>query len=147
MELFVASFIFRMIHLLVFILCIIYVFFRSYNNAMEMIYGDKKERSKLVEWLTRNRKPILSILFAFWGMYHLVKTIFGDAIKSEGRLIGLLIDFSPLLISLCVFIYLYLFDLLIRSYYLNKYSEEFRKKFGYEKEVWYGENEQIEKSS
>lgn len=39
----------------------IYVVFSSYNNAMEMIYGENKERSNLVECLTRNRKSILSI--------------------------------------------------------------------------------------
>src|SRR5699024_12019402 len=58
----------------------------------------------------------------------------------EKNLLGALIDYIPIIVSLAtLFGLLYMFSVLIRSYYLYKYSEPFRVKFGYEKEEWYGE--------
>lgn len=36
---------------------------KSYRNVIDMVYGDKKERSALVEWASKNQKAIMGVLF------------------------------------------------------------------------------------
>ncbi|MBY7142361.1 hypothetical protein KFZ56_04475 [Virgibacillus sp. NKC19-3] len=137
-QLFVYFFPLRMVYTVLFSLCITYVFIRSYKNAKEMVFGEKKKRSAIVEWFSRNRKSVLSVLAAIGGLYFLVKTIFPSAGDMETRLMGALIDFAPLFVCLIFLLFLYLNNVVIRSYYLNKYTEEFRLKFGIDKSEWYG---------
>ncbi|MCR1835104.1 hypothetical protein NSA56_11915, partial [Oceanobacillus caeni] len=137
-QLVVYSFPLRMVHTVLFILCFVYVFVQSYQNAKEMVFGEKKKRSAIVEWFSRNQKSVLSVLAGIGGLYYLGKVIFPAAGDLKTRLIGGLIDFLPLLACLTILVFLYLNNVVIRSYYLYKYSEEFRLKFGIDKSKWYG---------
>ncbi|WP_130859145.1 hypothetical protein [Gracilibacillus phocaeensis] len=138
-QLAVYSFPLRMVYTLLFIYCLVYVSIRSYQNAKEMVFGEKKKRSAIVEGFSRNRKTILSVLAGIGGLYYLGKVIFPAAGDLETRLMGGLIDFLPLSACLGILVFLYLNSVVIRSYYLNKYAEEFRIKFGVDKSEWYGE--------
>lgn len=137
-QLIVYSFPLRMVYTVLFIFCLVYVFVRSYQNAKEMVFGEKKKRSAIVEWFSRNKKRVLSVLVGVGGLYFLAKTIFPSAGDMETRMMGALIDFVPLSACLAILGFLYLNSVMIRSYYLNKYSEEFRIKFGVNKDEWYG---------
>ncbi|KNE19962.1 hypothetical protein [Virgibacillus pantothenticus] len=132
----------RLIYTGLFIISYIYIFIRSYQNTKKMVHGTKKKRSALVEWFSRNRKNITSLLIGVGGLYYLSKVIFTEANDLETRIIGSLIDFLPLAVCLVSFSFLYFNSVAIRSYYLYKYSEEFRKKFGFDKKDWYGEKYQ-----
>lgn len=138
-QLFVSNFPLRMIYSILLLGCFIFTFIRSYSNAKRMIYGTKKGRSKLVEWLSRTQKGVIGILFGIGAIYYLGKVIFPSAGDLETRLMGSLVDFFPLAICLVTFTFLYFNSIVIRSFYLNKYSEEFRNKFGVSKRDWYGE--------
>lgn len=138
-QLLVNSFPLRLIYTVLFVGSYIYIFLRSYHNAKEMVYGIKKKRSAFVEWFSRNRKPVTSVLIGFGILYYLKKVIFPEAGDLETRLIGSLIEFAPLGVCLVSFTFLYFNSVAIRSYYLYKYSEEFREKFGIDKKDWYGE--------
>ncbi|API93678.1 MULTISPECIES: hypothetical protein [Virgibacillus] len=138
-QLMVNSYILRMLYSVLFLSGFVFVFFQSYQNAKKMVYGTKKKRSALVEWLSKNRKNVLSILFGFGALYYLTKVISPEVDNLETRIIGSLIEFAPLAVCLIFFTFIYLNSKLIRSYYLYKYSEEFRKKFGIAKKDWYGE--------
>ncbi|WP_040981888.1 hypothetical protein [Oceanobacillus jeddahense] len=137
-QLAVYSFPLRMVYTVLFSLCLVYVFVRSYQNAKEMVFGEKKKRSAIVEWFSRNKKSVLSVLAGVGSLYYLGKVIFPPAGDLETRIIGGLIDFLPLLVCLILLVFLILNSNIIRSYYLNKYSEEFRIKFGVNKSEWYG---------
>lgn len=138
-QLLVYSFPLRMVYTVIFIFCFVYTFVQSYQNAKEMVSGERKKRSAIVEWLSRNRKTVLSVLIGVGGLSYFAKTIFPSAGDMETRLIGALIDFGPLFVSLTLLLFMYFNGVVIRSYYLNKYSEEFRIKFGVDKKDWYGE--------
>ncbi|MBY7142360.1 hypothetical protein KFZ56_04470 [Virgibacillus sp. NKC19-3] len=137
-QLIVYSFPLRMVYTVLFIFCLVYVFVRSYQNAKELVFGEKKKRSTIVEWFSRNKKSVLSVLAAVGSLYYLGKVIFPATGDLETRLMGGLIDFVPLSACLAILGFLYLNSVVIRSYYLNKYSEDFRIKFGVDKSEWYG---------
>ncbi|WP_213396832.1 hypothetical protein [Virgibacillus pantothenticus] len=138
-QLFVNEFWLRMLYTVLFICSIVYVFLRSYHNAKKMVYGTKKKRSAIVEWFSRNRKSVMSILFGVWGIYYLAKVIFPETGDFQTRLYGSLAEFAPLIMCLVFLTFLYLNSVIVRSYYLYRYSEEFRKKFRIAKKDWYGE--------
>ena len=139
-QLFVNNSVLRTIYTILFIVCIIYAFVKGYKNAFAMIYEDKKQRSAIIEWASKHRQAILSVLIAFGGVNYFFKTTNESAQDFEKNLLGALIDYIPIIVSFAtLFGLLYGFSVLIRSYYLYKYSEPFRLKFGYEKEEWYGE--------
>ncbi|SHG92253.1 hypothetical protein [Virgibacillus chiguensis] len=141
-QLFVNEFWLRMLYTVLFISSIVYIFLRSYYNAKKMVYGTKKKRSAIVEWFSRNRKSVMSTLFGVWGIYYLAKVIFPETGDIQTRLYGSLAEFAPLILCLVLFTFLYLNSVVIRSYYLYKYSEQFRQKFGVDKKEWYGEKYQ-----
>src|SRR5699024_10292966 len=58
----------RTIYTILFIVCIIYAFVKRYKNAFAMIYEDKKKRSAIIEWASKHRQAILSVLIAFGGV-------------------------------------------------------------------------------
>lgn len=106
---------------------------------MEMVYGTKKNRSAIVEWAGANKKMIIGLLFGIWGAGQIVKAIFGfDENDFETRIVGTIIEFFPLIACGISFTLIYMFGNLIRGFYLNKYSEEFRVMFDVEKDDWYG---------
>src|SRR5699024_239301 len=105
-----------------------------------MIYEDKKKRSDIIEWASKHRPAIFNVLIAFGGVNYFFKTTNKYAKDYEKNILHAIIDYIPIIVSLAtLFGLLYMFSVLIRSYYLYKYSEPFRVKFGYEKEEWYGE--------
>ncbi len=138
-QLMVNSYILRMLYTALFLCSIIFVFYQSYQNAKEMVYGTKKKRLALVEWLSTNRKNVTSVLFGFGALFFLTKVISPEVADVETRIMGSLIDFSPLAVCLACLLFLYFNSVAIRSYYLYKYSEEFRQKFGIAEKEWYGE--------
>ncbi|SHG92178.1 hypothetical protein [Virgibacillus chiguensis] len=142
MQLLVYSSSLRLIYTGLFMISYLYIFVKSYQKAKKMVYGTKKKRSSLIEWFSRNRKNITSFLIGVGGLYYLSKVIFMEANDLETRIIGSLIDFLPLIVCFASFSFLYFNSVAIRSYYLYKYSEQFRQKFGVDKKDWYGEKYQ-----
>ncbi|MFA8437467.1 hypothetical protein [Pueribacillus sp. YX66] len=69
------------------------------------------------------------------------KVIFEDTGEISTRFWGSLVEFYPLATALLQLTFIYLFGVAIRSYYLNKYSEQFRQKFDVKEEEWYGEKD------
>lgn len=138
MQLFVSYFILRMIYTVLFIMTFIYCMWQGYQNATYMVHGDKKQRSALVEWFSRNSKPVLIVLGIIGSAYFIIKAVFEPAANMERRIIGSMADFLPLLLVLANFAYIYYIGVVTRSYYVYKYSEIFRLKFGYDIQDWYG---------
>lgn len=139
MQLLVSYFILRIIYTTLFILTLSYSIWLGYQNAIHMIYGKKKRRSKVVEWFSRNFKSILPILLVIGGAYFILKVIFEPAADLETRVIGSMADFMPLFMVGTNFAFIYYIGVIVRSYYVHKYSERFRVKFQYDKEDWYGQ--------
>ncbi|WP_121640020.1 hypothetical protein [Virgibacillus sp. Bac330] len=137
-QLIVNSYTLRMLYTVLFLCSFIFVFYQSYQNAKEMVCGTKKKRLAFVEWLRKNRKNVLSMLFGVGALYYLTKVISPEVDDLETRIMGSLIEFAPLAVCLLFFTFIYLNSKLIRSYYLYKCSEEFRKKFGIAETDWYG---------
>lgn len=137
-QLFVLSFTVRVIYAIIFIAVTVFVLVKGYQNAVKMVYGANKKRHPLIEWMSRQARVLSAILVPIGGIVYFIKTTFETAGKLETRIVGSLVGFMPLIFSAFMLIYLYISSVFIRSYYLNKYSEEFRQKFGVEKEVWYG---------
>lgn len=138
-QLFVYNFSLRVIYDVLFIATLVFVSNKIHRNAMEMIYGSKKKRSFLVEWASANQKLIIGSLFGIWGISQVVKAIFGSGANDfETRMIGAIIEFFPLIACGLSFVFIYMFGNLIRSFYLNKFSERFRVMFDVEKDDWYG---------
>lgn len=138
MQLFVSYFILRMIYTVLFIITFIYCIWQGYKNATYMVHGNKKQRSALVEWFSRNRNLVLMVLGIIGSAYFIIKAVFEPAANMERRIIGSMADFLPLLLVLANFAYIYYIGVVTRSYYIYKYSERFRLKFGYEIQDWYG---------
>ncbi|WP_121640017.1 hypothetical protein [Virgibacillus sp. Bac330] len=138
-QLIVNNFYLRMTYTILFVISYLYVFFRSYQNAKEMVYGTKKKRSEFVEWFSQNRKNVTSILFGVGVLYYLTKVIFSEANDLETKIMGSLIDFAPLAVCLASLLFLYFNSVAIRSYYLYKYMDKFRQKFGVAEAEWYGQ--------
>lgn len=138
MQLLVSYFILRMIYSVLFSVVLLYSLWQGYQNGLHMVYGDKKNRSKLVEWFSRNFKKILPILIVIGGAYFILKVIFEPASDFETRIIGSMADFLPLFMIGANFAFIYYIGVIVRSYYMYKYSEQFRMKLRYEKEEWYG---------
>lgn len=137
-QLFVSYFILRIIYTVLYIITFIYSIRQGYQNALHMVYGDKKNRSALVEWVSKNSKTILTVLAVIGGAYFITKAVFEPAANMEKRIIGSMVDFLPLGLILANFAFIYYIGVVVRSYYAFKYSERFRLKFGYEKDDWYG---------
>lgn len=138
MQLFVSYFILRLLYTILFIITLIYSIWQGYQNGLHMVYGDKKNRSALVEWFSKNNQVILAVLATIGGAYFALKAIFEPAANMERRIIGSMVDFMPLLMVLANFAFLYYISTIVRSYYVNKYTEKFRTKFQYDKTEWYG---------
>src|SRR5699024_3683237 len=139
-QLFVNNSVLRTIYTILFIVCIIYAFVIVYKNPFAMIYEDKKQRSAIIECASKHRHAILSLLIAFGGENYFVKTATESSKDFKKNLIAALIDYLQIILSFAtLFGFLYSFSVLIRRYYLKKYSEPFTTKFGDEKEDWYGE--------
>lgn len=81
---------------------------------------------------------LMAFLVPIGGLVYFFKTTFETAGNLETRIIGSLVGFIPLIFSAVMFLFLYLIGVVMRSYYLKKYSEEFREKFSVEKDIWYG---------
>lgn len=138
-QLLVNSFAYRVIYDVLFISILAFVAYKIYQNAMGMVYGSKKGRLFLVEWASENRKKILGLLVGLWGIGQIAKAVFGSPENDfETRFIGAIIEFIPLGACALAFVLIYMFGNVMRGFYLNKYSEQFREMFDVEKKGWYG---------
>src|SRR5699024_3880745 len=97
-QLFVYNLVVRSIYMIFFIVCIIYAFVKGYKNAFAMIYEDKKQRSAIIEWASKHRQAILSVLIAFGGVNYFFKTTNESAQDFEKNLLGALIDYIPIIV-------------------------------------------------
>lgn len=138
MQLLVSYFILRMIYTILFVLSISYAVWQGYQNAVHMVYGEKKKRSKVVEWFSQHYKTILPILAIIGGAYFVGKVVFEPAANMERQIIGSMADFLPLFMILANLAFIYYIGVIVRSYYAYKYSEKFRIKLHYDKVDWYG---------
>jgi len=137
-QLFVTSFYERVVYAVIFSITIVFVIIKGYQNAVKMVYGSDIKQHPLMVWLKYIGSSLMAVLTVIAAPYYFIKTVFGSVGDFEQRLMGSLMSFIPLIVSVLMLFLLYFFSVIIRSYYLNKYSEEFRQKFGIEKEVWYG---------
>ena len=138
-QLIVYNFSIRIIYDVILLATLLFVGNKIYRNAMEMVYGTKKKRSAIAEWVSANQKLVIGSLFGIWGLSKIIEAVFGlDEIDFETRMIGAIIEFFPLIACGVSFVFIYMFGNLIRSFYLNKYSEEFRVMFDVKKDDWYG---------
>src|SRR5699024_8088446 len=139
-QLLVSYFIVRMIYTVLYIGTLVYSIWKGYQNSIDMIYGTKKERPAIVEWFSKKSKSVLTVLGIIGGAYFLLKAGFEPAANMERRIIGSLVDFLPLISVGSNVVLIYYIGLITRNYYIVKFQEQFRKKFGYEKDEWYGPN-------
>lgn len=137
-QLFVISFYERVLYAVIFCITVIFVLIKGYQKAQRMVYGTNEVQHPLTGWLKRVGNSLMAVLFVIAGPYYFIKTVFSSAGDFEKRLMGSLMFISPLVVSVLMLFFLYFFSIIIRSYYLNKYAEEFRQKFSIEKDVWYG---------
>lgn len=137
-QIFVSSVILRWIYTVLFVASFIYVFWQGYHNAKRMVDGQDKKRAVLIEWFSKRQKKILSVFGIIGGTYFIFKVVYAPVGNMEREIIGSLIDFFPLGVILINLAFLYFFGTIIRSYYVHKYSEQFRLKFEYKESEWYG---------
>lgn len=137
-QLMVTYFIVRLLYTILFIGSFIYSLWKSHQNTMEMIYGTKKERAFIVEWVSKHSTTILTIMGIVGSAYFVGKAVFEPGANLERRIIGSMVDFLPLISVASNFAFIYFFGLIMRGFYLHKYTEKFRLKFEYDKEDWYG---------
>jgi len=137
-QLFVNPFPVRIIYTILYISAFIYSIRIGYHHAKELVFGQAKKRPFLVEWTSRHSKSIISILVVIGGLYYATKAAWPGVGDMEKRLIGSLTEFFPLIPILSIFVLIYGMSCTFRVFYVHKYSEAFRKKFGYDKATWYG---------
>lgn len=137
-QLVILTFAVRVLYAVIFIAVLLFILVKSYQRAVKMVYGTEKKRHPLVEWMSRKSKVLYAILVPIGSLVYFIKTVSDSAGDLETKMVGSLLGVLPLICSAVLFVFLYFSGVMIRSYYLNKYSEEFRQKFGVEKEVWYG---------
>lgn len=145
-QLFVTTFALRILYNILFICTFLYAFYLSYSNAKEITLGTPKHRHFLIEWGSRHSKKIYSTLFTVAGIYYTYKVFALEDANLEQRLLGNLAFLFPFIVALANFVYLYCCDVFLRSYYVSKYSESFRKKYHYSPEQWYGPNYKRDRS-
>lgn len=137
-QLFVTSFVLRVLYNLVFVFTFFYAFRIAYLKAKELAFGTAEHRHFLVEWVSRNFKKFSSVLLIMGATYYAFKVSSPEVANMEQRFIGNLLFLFPFVIALCNFVYIYCCGVFLRGYYVSKYSEAFREKHGYTKEDWYG---------
>src|SRR5699024_1061621 len=96
-QLFVDNSVRRTIYTLFCSVCIIYAFGKGCNNACDMSYEDTTIRSAIIEWASKHRHAILSVLIAFAGVNYFLKTTNESAQDFEKNLLGALSDYIPII--------------------------------------------------
>lgn len=139
-QLFVTTFALRVIYTIFFIFTFFYAFRISFIQAKELACGTAKHRHFFIEWVSRNSKRIIPVLLMIGGAYYTYKVFSLEGANLEQRIMGNLAFIFPFIIALANFVYVYCCDVFFRGYYVSKYSEEFRKKYEYTREEWYGPN-------
>lgn len=139
-QLFVTTFALRVIYNILFVFTFFYAFRIAYLKVKELTLGTAKQRPFLVEWFSRNFKRISPFLITIGGAYYVYKATSPDAGNMEQRILGNLAFLFPLAVALANFVYIYCASVFLRGYYVNKYSEQFRQKYGYSRKEWYGPN-------
>lgn len=140
-QLFVNDPILRHIYTALLVVIIIYTIKRCYQKASLFIFDREIQvQSQKTKWNINNKK-IIGGGVALLGFYQVFKlTALGkDYLDFERQLIGVIIEFFPLIVAFTPLTLLLFVKPLVRFFYLNKYSEQFRSKFGYEKKEWYGQ--------
>lgn len=138
-QLLVSDPILRHVYTLLFFIIIIYTVIQCYKKASVYVYD--KDLQKKTTKRTISNKTMIGGALAILGFYQIFKlTNTGqDFMHFEQQLIGSIMEFFPLIIAFTPLALLLFVKPLIRFFYLNKYSEKFRTKFGYEKQEWYGQ--------
>lgn len=141
-ELFISSPLLRLVYGILFIVCYLFAFIKSYQIMQKFVLNEEQQKSSFDRWTQKISVPkMIGILFALFIIFQIFKqTQTGqDYIAFETMITIMLVDIFPLFVCVLPFVCIYLFRSFIKMYYLNKHSEQFRLKFGVKKEEWFGE--------
>src|SRR5699024_7701938 len=67
-QLFVNNPVLRTVYTILFIVCITAAFVKGYKNAFAMIDEDKKQRSAIIDWASKQRPALLNVITEFGGV-------------------------------------------------------------------------------
>ncbi|MBO0473765.1 hypothetical protein JZO86_08630 [Enterococcus ureasiticus] len=134
----------RTFNILVVLACFIFSIVKSIKKIKNLIYKNQ-EVDRLSKLMTENPKMIKSVLTILF-IASVVSNIFSNELSDqtpkqniEGRIILALVPVLPILFSIfSIYAFPWLFETMARIYFLNKFSEDFRKKFGVDNGIWYG---------
>lgn len=134
----------RVVNILVVITCFVYSIVKSFKKIKNLIYNNQK-MDQFTTFMIEKQKLIQAILVVlFFGS--MIVNIFPNTTVDqspkqniEGQIILSIIPALPILFSfLGIYAFSWMFQMITRIYFLNKFSEKFRLKFNVNKELWYG---------
>lgn len=130
----------RLLNLIVVSVCFLYSIFKSIKKSKN-ITKKNQDLDRFTKFTTENKKLIKSIL----GILFIISMIFNIFSNNtpdqnlEGKILVSLIPALPILFGFfSIYAFPWLFTSVTRLYFLNKFSENFRRKFNVNKKLWYG---------
>ncbi|MBO0424113.1 hypothetical protein [Enterococcus plantarum] len=133
-QLFISVRILRYFYSIMFIVGILLIIFRTKKNVHEFLSSNKKEE----DFLSKNWKIIrdgIGILFSITMIY---SVFFSNDSALKQNFFLILMWFFPMIIIASGFFWTSIYKSYIKLFYLNYFSEEFRKKFDVDYKIWYG---------
>lgn len=132
------------VYILYSLLFIIFIFDlnRKVTKNIEMkLYGTEKNLSNIVDFFQKNQKYFGILGGLIIGLKLLYNLLFSNSGNGESDFVSAIImALFPLLMFVGVLVPIYLKDEILVGYYIAKYSEEYRLKYGYSNLEWYGKN-------
>lgn len=133
-QLLVSVKILRYFYSALFIISIFLIIFNTKKNIHELLYGETKED----DFISKNWKKIRELIGILFSIAVIYSILFQNNNTLKQNFYLILLWFFPLLIIAAGFFWTSIYKSYIKLFYLNYFSEDFRKKFSVDNRVWYG---------
>ncbi|WP_317914609.1 hypothetical protein [Carnobacterium maltaromaticum] len=113
---------------------------QSLNQSIEKkLYGNKQSSTNIFDFFQKYQKYFSIIAGLLIVLRIIFSLIFGtENNEQSGFITTVSMALAPLFAFVMVLIPIYLKDEALMGYYISKYSEEYRLKYGYSNLEWYG---------
>jgi len=133
-QLLISVKILRYFYSALFIISIFLIIFNTKKNIHELLYGEKKEYG----FISKNWNKIRELIGILFSITMIYSVLFQNNSTLKQNFYLILLWFFPILIIVAGFFWTSIYKSYVKLFYLNYFSEDFRKKFGVEKKLWYG---------
>lgn len=124
----------RYFYSVLFIISILLIIFKTKKNIHKLLYGEKKEE----DFISKNWKKIRELIGIFFSIAMIYSILFQNDSALKQNFYLILLWFFPIIIIIAGFLWTSIYKSYVKLFYLNYFSEDFRKKFAIDNRVWYG---------